>query len=126
MTPKRGEKMERTVELGMLLGYYGAFLTERQRSVLAQYVEEDFSLSEIAEREGISRQGVYDTIRRAEAQLDEMELQLGLLKKSRATIEGLRALRGEISAIPVPAAKKEALMGAVSRLQDIWEENDGV
>ena len=54
--------MEKHVELGCLLDYYGALLTERQRALLEEQVSEDCSLAEIAEREGISRQGVRDAL----------------------------------------------------------------
>ena len=50
---------------------------------------EDFSLSEIAAREGISRQGVYDAVRRGEKQLEGYERQLGLLARYRRLTEGL-------------------------------------
>ena len=65
--------MEKHVELGCLLDYYGALLTERQRALLEQHVSEDCSLAEIAEREGISRQGVRDALKRGEEQLYELE-----------------------------------------------------
>ena len=71
--------MSRLVELGQLLDWYGAFLTERQRSLVRQYAYEDCSLREIAEREGITRQAVRDAIRRAETELREMEAKLGLI-----------------------------------------------
>ena len=55
------------IEIGWLFDFYGPLLTERQRKLLALYCNEDFSLSEIAAREGISRQGVYDAVHRAAA-----------------------------------------------------------
>ena len=55
---------------------YGAVLTEKQRAVLQMYYFEDLSLSEIAELEGISRQGVRDAIKRGEAVIIELEQQL--------------------------------------------------
>ncbi len=84
--------MEKHVELGYLLDLYGAFLTERQRTVLEQTANEDCSLAEIAQREGISRQGVRDALLRGEAQLYAMESKLGLLALNR----DLRALRAEL------------------------------
>ena len=50
--------MDKLIELGELLDWYGLLLTEKQREIMAQYANENCSLSEIAEREGISRQGV--------------------------------------------------------------------
>ena len=73
--------MERLFELGMLLDRYEPLLTERQASILRQYADENCSLSEIAEREGISRQGVRDIIARAERQLREAEDAVDLIRK---------------------------------------------
>ena len=80
--------MDRLVELGQLTDWYGAFLTERQRSLVRQYAFEDCSLGEIAEREGISRQAVRDAILTAEAELRDMETKLNLIE----TNEKLRGL----------------------------------
>ena len=64
------------IEIGWLFDFYGPLLTERQQKLLALYCNEDFSLSEIAAREGISRQGVYDAVHRAARQLEDYETQL--------------------------------------------------
>ena len=56
--------MDDRFETGWLFAFYGPLLTDRQQKLLALYCEEDFSLSEIAAREGISRQGVYNAVRR--------------------------------------------------------------
>ena len=77
------------IEIGWLFDFYGPLLTERQRKLLALYCNEDFSLSEIAAREGISRQGVYDAVHRAERQLEAYEKQLGLLARYRSMTQGL-------------------------------------
>ena len=82
--------MDDRFETGWLFAFYGPLLTERQQKLLALYCEEDFSLSEIAAREGISRQGVYDAVRRGARQLEGYEAQLGLLARYRRLTEGLR------------------------------------
>ena len=56
--------MEKFVEQTFLFDFYGELLTERQRQVYTSVVFEDYSLSEVAEELGISRQGVHDMIRR--------------------------------------------------------------
>lgn len=118
--------MERNVELGLLLSYYGAFLTERQRSMLLQQVDEDLSLAEIAEREGISRQGVRDAQKRAEAQLRQMEARLGLLQKERATRSAARSLEETLAGIDMNEAQRARIRQTMDALQGVWEENDGV
>ena len=81
--------MSNRIETGWLYDFYGPLLTERQQKLLSLYCNEDFSLSEIAAREGISRQGVYDAVHRAERQLEAYEKQLGLLARYRIMTQGL-------------------------------------
>ena len=57
----------------MLFDFYGELLTDKQREYFDLHYNEDLSLSEIAESEGISRQGVWDIIRRAEAGLRRLQ-----------------------------------------------------
>ena len=81
--------MENRIETGWLFDFYGPLLTKRQQALLALYCEEDFSLSEIAAREGISRQAAYDAVRRGAAQLESYEKQLGLLARHQRMTQGL-------------------------------------
>ncbi len=83
----------------MLLDFYGELLTEKQRTCYDLHVNEDLSLSEIAEQAGVSRQGVWDNIRRAEAAMREMEEKTGLIcrfQQLRRGLESLRAPLGEL------------------------------
>lgn len=73
--------MANNVEITILYDFYGDMLTDKQRDFLNFYYNDDLSLSEIAENEGITRQGVRDAIKRAEAQLYEMESRLGFAKR---------------------------------------------
>ena len=61
--------MSKNLYVSALLDVYGEFLSEKQRVVTEHYFNDDLSLAEIAENEGITRQGVNDLIKRAEAQL---------------------------------------------------------
>ena len=81
-------------EMAFLLDFYGEMLTEKQRSFLEYYYNDDLSLSEIAENEGITRQGVRDAIKRAESQLLEMEAKLGAAERFRDMSEGLKEIIG--------------------------------
>ena len=56
--------MEKIVEQGLLYDFYGELLTEHQRNIYEGVVFNDMSLSEIAEEQGISRQGVHDLVKR--------------------------------------------------------------
>ena len=76
----------------MLLDFYGELLTDKQRECFDLHYNEDLSLSEIAEQSGISRQGVWDNIRRAEAALTEVEEKTGLIRRFSETSRGLERL----------------------------------
>lgn len=76
-------------EITVLLDFYGEMLTEKQRDMIEYYYNDDLSLGEIAQNEGITRQGVRDSIKRAEAQMLEMEERLGLAKRFKELKAGL-------------------------------------
>lgn len=84
--------MAKNLEITLLLDFYGEMLTEKQREVIEYYYNDDLSLSEIAENEGITRQGVRDSIKRAEFQLLDMEERLGLAKRFREMRGGLEKI----------------------------------
>lgn len=71
----------KNLKISLLLDFYGAILTEKQRESLELYYNEDLSLAEIAEIAQISRQGVRDNIKRGENILLEMEEKLGFFEK---------------------------------------------
>ena len=73
-------KIESIAENSLLYDFYGQLLSKRQQEVMALYHEENYSLSEIAEEFGISRQAVHDTLKKAEQALAEYEQKLGLVK----------------------------------------------
>ena len=111
--------MNRLVELGQLMDWYGAFLTERQRSLVRQYAYEDCSLGEIAEREGISRQAVRDAILTAEAELRDMEQKLNLIENN----EKLLKLIDTLSTTQLDETQK----GLLTQIRElVSEEEDGV
>lgn len=73
---------EKNLQIGFLLDFYGEVLSERKRTVLDLYYNNDLSLAEIAEEIGISRQGVRDLIKKAEEELRFYEEKLGLAQRS--------------------------------------------
>lgn len=73
--------MEKFVEQTLLYDFYGELLTERQQQVYESVVLEDYSLSEVAEDLGTSRQGVHDMIKRCNHTLEEYESRLHLVEK---------------------------------------------
>lgn len=75
--------MEKTLRMSLLFDFYGPLLTERQQDVFQMYFHEDLSLGEIAEQLDISRQAVYDLLKRASAILEDFEFKLALVAKHR-------------------------------------------
>ena len=74
--------MAKDLRFSLLLAFYRNLLSDKQVEMLESYYDHDLSLSEISENVGMSRQGVRDTIKRAEQQLSEYEEKLGLIKKT--------------------------------------------
>lgn len=75
------KSLEKQVRTGLLYDFYGGLLTEKQRQAMELYYLEDWSLAEIAESEGISRQAVFDLLQRSEKSIEDYEKKLGLLKR---------------------------------------------
>lgn len=73
--------MEDFVKQSLLFDFYGDLLTEHQKSVYGDYIQENLSLSEIAADSGISRQGAYDMVRRCKVLLEGYEEKLHLVEK---------------------------------------------
>ena len=72
---------DKTLEMTMLLDFFGELLTERQRGCLELHYGEDLSLGEIASELGISRQGVRDNLVRGERALREYEARTGIVRR---------------------------------------------
>ncbi len=73
--------LNKTIEIGLLFDFYGNLLTDKQQNIVRQYYYQDLSLAEIATNAGISRQGVYDHLKRSEESLRDYEDKLGLVHK---------------------------------------------
>jgi len=70
--------MDKFEYINELLPFYEQLLTERQREIVQYYYYEDLSLSEISEILQISRNAVYDTLKKVEKSLEEYEIKLKL------------------------------------------------
>lgn len=112
------------LEMSLLFDFYGETLTEKQRELFDLYYNEDLSLAEIAEHAGITRQGVRDSIKRAEHALREMEDKLGLVARYGGTercaeelmreVELLRALNADT----LHSSEAEAIASRMASLLD--------
>ena len=80
------------LEMTLLLDYYGELLTEKQKTCFDLYYNQDLSLGEIAEEAGISRQGVHDSLARAEAVLLDLEQKLGCVAREKRQQQALQTV----------------------------------
>lgn len=83
----------------MLFDFYGELLTDKQREYFDLHYNEDLSLAEIAALTGISRQGVWDIIKRAEATLRDIEAKTGLVARFRARREALAGIEARLAVL---------------------------
>ena len=72
---------EDTLYNAMLLDFYGPLLTEKQREYFDLHYNSDYSLTEIAQESGVSRQAVWDNITRARRTMEDMERKTGLIRR---------------------------------------------
>lgn len=75
------DKLDEVVELSILYDFYGELLSDHKKGIFEDYILNDLSLSEIAELNGISRQGVYDIVKRCSKELREYESKLKHISK---------------------------------------------
>lgn len=88
----------KTMRMNYLFDFYQGLLTEKQRNYLELYYLQDYALSEIAETFHVSRQAVYDNIKRTDELLEEYETKLQLFKKFKerqSIIDELKKLSGD-------------------------------
>lgn len=87
------DKLDEVVQLSILYDFYGELLNDRKKQIFEDYVLNDLSLSEIADLQGISRQGVYDIVKRCSQELKSYEDKLGLTKKFQIVKEKLNRIK---------------------------------
>ena len=86
--------MKQVYEISLLYDFYGELLTEHQQNVYEDVVLNDYSLSEVAQDQGISRQGVHDLVKRSTRILEEYEEKLHLVEKFVAVREKVHEIHG--------------------------------
>jgi len=106
---------EKDMTVGLLLDFYGEILTEHKRNILDMYYNEDFSLAEIAEQIGISRQGVRDAIVKASNELRFYEEKLGLANRFAEMKSSAEKIRRISEGLSLP----EELTQEIERLETL-------
>ncbi|OAS83364.1 hypothetical protein A6K24_09610 [Metabacillus litoralis] len=107
--------LEKTTRLNYLFDFYQSLLTPKQKSYMSLYYLDDFSLGEIAEEYNVSRQAVYDNIKRTEAMLEQYEEKLLLFQKFQKRQELMTKLR-EFSAKTDRNAEIGSLLNELEKL----------
>ena len=102
--------MEKNVQVSMLLELYGKLLTEKQYELLNDYYNNDYSLSEIAENEDITRQAVRDIIKKGEKKLFEFEEKLAFMKKTMNQEKKIQDILSELTKIKADFSDKQVAM----------------
>lgn len=91
--------LEKFLHMSTLFDIYGALLTDKQKRCLQMHLFEDFSLSEISDELGISRQAVYDMLKRSEQVMQQYENKLGLAARSTKEKNELLSILSDLSLI---------------------------
>ena len=99
--------MEEKVKISILCELYGKLLTEKQFEFLDDYYNNDLSLSEIAENNGITRQAVRDNLKKGECKLFEFEEKLGLMEKTIHQEEKIADILSELNKIENKSSDKQ-------------------
>ncbi len=109
---------EKDMKFPLLLDTYGIVLTDRKREILDYYYNADYSLAEISELTGISRQGVRDSIKKSEDEIYDLESKLKIAEKSEASAEIISSVTSDLEEImkPLDEKTKERIENIIRRL----------
>lgn len=109
--------MESThLDRALLLDFYGELLTEKQKEYCDLHWNEDYSLAEIAELGGLSRQGVWDILRRAEATLRDMETKTGIVRRHLSRKAQIAEIRKDLLAVLPDDENSRAILSRLDGL----------
>ena len=111
------------LEMSLLFDYYGGLLTEKQKECFDMRYNQDLSLGEIAEAQGVSRQAVFDNLTRTEALLHRMEENIGCVKRNRVIRSAVQeildaAAQLQVSSDPAAAELARRIADAAQTLKE--------
>ena len=126
------QRLRRGVQTATLADYYGGLLTDKQRTALRLHYEEDWSLGEIADELGVSRQNVHELITRSEEKLARYEALLGCAARESARqqrllqeLEALDAARDALADDQGGNVARDAVACARNLLCTMLSEQEG-
>ncbi len=111
--------MQDLLELSVLFEYYGKMLTPRQFDVCDMYLNQNLSLSEISENLGITRQGVRDSLVKAEGILINLENNLDIMKKNEALSEIIANIQNLVDNSDVDAVIKNEILKLTNQINNL-------
>ena len=115
------DSMEEIVQLSLLFDFYGEMLNEHKKRIFEDYILNDYSLAEIANEEGISRQGVHDIVKRCTKQLKEYESTLHLVEKFQK-MKSTLTKASELLNIEVTIESNQNIRKAQQLLEQVLQE----
>lgn len=122
--PRKSKKSEpvdwltEALTLTRYFDYYGGMFDERQRAIFEDYICNDMSLSEIAEREGMTRQGVSDIVKRTSRKLHEYEECLQLAGRHEKMKQLLGSLDERVRESCLLEAEKDSMLAICRQLAE--------
>lgn len=116
--------IEKTVRMALLFDFYGQLLTERQREFFALYYDHDLSLGEIAQDYNVSRQAVYDILKRSTQTLTELEEKLELVRRHERQAQVVERLRAELRSIEEGLQAQGVSDALIARVEHVRDSLD--
>lgn len=110
-------------EMALLFDFYGSMLTEKQCEYIDMRYNQDLSLSEIGQNQGVSRQAVFDNLTRTEAILHRMEENIGCVRRYKLVRDAVSEIRDALSVLedisePAAAAAVQRINAALQLLEE--------
>lgn len=118
--------LDRILRIGLLFDFYGALLTEKQQRCLEMHYLNDLSLAEIAEQFAVSRQAIYDILRRAELTLEEYEQKLGLVQRHQGEQHTIQQVYNLIDELPEGVRANTKVQLALEKLASMLDTSEEV
>ena len=115
--------LESFLQVSLLYDFYGALLTDKQRKCIEMHFLNDFSLSEIADEFGVSRQAIYDIINRTRQMLVDYEGKLGLVRRYQTEQECIQDIFSIMKNLPEKKKKKYQLEIVIHKLSSLISDD---
>ena len=110
-------EMDKSIRQALLFDHYGSLLTEYQQRIYKEVIFDDYSISEVAQDEGVTRQGISDMIKRCDKMLESYEMKLGLAKRYIKTKQYVEDIISSIEKY-----KKDKKSSHIDHIADISEK----